>query len=47
MGNIGIRYPIGSGLDLEDIDILTYDDGAGNFEIITDSNGNVLFGDFL
>ena len=33
-------------IELEDIDILTYDDGAGNFEIITDSNGNVLFGDF-
>ena len=30
-----------------DVDILTYDDGLGNFEILMDSNGNVLIGDFL
>jgi len=35
--------PIG----LDDIDILTYDDGLGDFEILMDSNGNVLIGDFL
>lgn len=34
------------GTTLDDIDILTYDDGV-SFEIIMDSNGNVLLGDFL
>lgn len=32
-------------IELDDIDILTYDDGV-SFEIIMDSNGNVLLGDF-
>jgi hypothetical protein len=34
-------------IELEDIDILTYDDGLGDFDILMDSNGNVLLGDFL
>jgi hypothetical protein len=33
-------------IELDDIDILTYDDGLGDFEILMDSNGNVLLGDF-
>lgn len=33
-------------IELEDIDILTFDDGAGNFVIIFNSEGDVLLGDF-
>jgi hypothetical protein len=46
MGHIGIKYPIGSDIDLNDIDILTFDDGSGVFEILFNSEGDVLFGDF-
>jgi hypothetical protein len=34
-------------IELEDIDILTMSDGLGSFDILFDSNGNVLIGDFL
>jgi hypothetical protein len=34
------------GIGLDDIDILTFDDGTGNFFIIFNSDGDVLLGDF-
>lgn len=45
MGHIRIGGR-GAGIGLDDIDILTFDDGSGNFAILFDSDGNVLFGDF-
>jgi len=41
-----IRYPT-EGITIADIEILTFDDGSGVFEILFNTEGNVLFGDSL
>jgi hypothetical protein len=45
MGHIRIGGVRG-GISLDDIDILTFDDGSGSFSILFNSEGDVLLGDF-